>query len=117
MPGVRRSHSLGLGIIGMEPVMGGLADYWPKDALDILAVTGVKRSPAAWVLRWAWDQPEASILLCGKSAMEQVEENIRLCEDADRPLSGEELSALDRVVAVLKSKDEIIPCTERHRCS
>ena len=117
MPGVRRSHSLGLGIVGMEPVMGGfLADYLPREALDIFAETGIKRSPAAWALRWAWDQPEVSILLSGMNAMEQVQENIALCDEADTPLSGEELSAIDRVVALLKRKDEI-PCTECNKCS
>lgn len=117
MPGVRRSHSLGLGIIGMEPVMGGfLADYLPKEALDIFKATGIKRTPAAWALRWAWDQPSVSMLLSGMNSMEQVEENVRLCEEADTPLSAEELSAIYKVVALLKSKDEI-PCTDCHQCS
>lgn len=48
--------------------------------------------------------------------MEQVEENIRLCDEADTPLSVEELSAIDRVVTVLKKRDEI-PCTECNLCS
>lgn len=117
MPGVRRSRSLGLGIIGMEPVMGGfLAGQLPPRALEILAATGVRRSPAAWALRWAWDQPEVDMLLSGMSTLEQVEENVRLCEEADIPLTGEELSAIDQVVAVLKEKDEI-PCTECNHCS
>ena len=116
MPGVRRSHSLGLGIVAMEPVMGGfLAGGLPREAQEILAATGIRRSPAAWALRWVWDQPEVSILLSGMSSMAQVEENVRLCEEADTPLTADELSAIDRVVALLKAKDEI-PCTECHQC-
>lgn len=50
--GVRKSRMLGLGIVAMEPVMGGfLSDYLPKEALDVLASTGIKRSPAGWALR------------------------------------------------------------------
>lgn len=61
---------LGLGIVAMEPVMGGfLSDYLPKEALDVLASTGIKRSPAGWALRWVWDQPEVDILLSGMNTM------------------------------------------------
>ena len=117
MPGVRRSHALGLGIVAMEPVMGGfLANHLPGEALDILAATGIPRSPAAWALRWVWDQPEVSLVLSGMSDMAQVEENLRLCEEADTPLSAGELSAIDRVVALLKARDEI-PCTECNHCA
>ena len=117
MPGVRRSHALGLGIVAMEPVMGGfLANHLPREALDILAATGIRRSPAGWALRWVWDQPEVSILLSGMSDMAQVEENLRLCEEADTPLSAGELSAIDQVVALLKARDEI-PCTECNHCA
>ena len=116
MPGVRKSRRLGLGIIGMEPVMGGfLANYLPKEAIEVLDATGIKRSPTAWALRWAWDQPEVDILLSGMSDMAQVEENLRLSDEANSPLSARELEAIDKVVAILKKKDEI-PCTECHQC-
>lgn len=117
MPGVRRAHSLGLGIVGMEPVMGGLlADQVPQAGLEIFKETGIDRTPAAWALRWAWDQPEVSLLLSGMSTMEQVVENVRLADEADTPLSGAELSAIDRVRVLIKTKDEI-PCTECNHCS
>lgn len=116
MPGVRKSHQLGLGVIGMEPVMGGfLADYLPKEALDVLVKTGIKRSPAGWALRWAWDQPEVGMLLSGMSNMQQVEENLKLSNESDIPLSAQELEAIDKVVAILKRRDEI-PCTECNHC-
>ena len=117
IPAARRAHSQGMGVVGMEPVMGGLlADQIPPEGLKILEATGIKRTPAAWALRWAWDQPETSLLLSGMSTMEQVEENVRLAEEANTPLSWEELRAIDRVRALIKSKDEI-PCTECNHCS
>lgn len=117
LPGLRKSRSLGLGGIAMEPVMGGfLAGHLPKEAMDALAATGIRRSPAGWALRWVWDQPEVDILLSGMNTMEQVEENLRLCDEADTPLAANELSAIDKVVAILKSRDEI-PCTECNHCS
>lgn len=116
MPGVRKSHRMGLGVIGMEPVMGGfLADYLPQEALAVLAQTGIKRTPAGWALRWAWDQPEVAMLLSGMSNMAQVEENLRLSDEANTPLTAQELEAIDNVVAILKKRDEI-PCTECHHC-
>lgn len=39
--------------------------------------------------------------------MAQVEENLRLNDEADLPLSTQELEAIDKVVAILKVKNEI----------
>lgn len=55
-------------------------------------------------------------MLSGMNTMEQVKENLRLCEESDIPLTAAELSALDKVVSILKKEDEI-PCTECNHCS
>lgn len=117
MAGIRAAANRGMGFVAMEPLMGGmLANQLPREAMDILDATGVRRSAAAWALRWVWDQPEVSLLLSGMNSMEQVEENLRLADESDEPLSAEELGALDNVRALLKSKGGI-PCTECGKCS
>ena len=114
---LRKAHARGLGVVAMEPVMGGLlADALPEGAKKIFAESGIDRSPAAWSLRWGWDQPELSLLLSGMSTMAQVEENLRLAEEAETPLTCEELAVIDKVRKYLFDQFEI-PCTQCNLCS
>lgn len=114
---LRKAARRGMGVVSMEPLMGGmLADQLPAEALAVLEATGIRRSPAAWALRWVWDQPEVSLLLSGMSTMRQVEENIHLADEAATPLTWEELAAIDKVRDVLAARDEI-PCTQCGLCS
>ena len=104
---LRKAARRGMGVVSMEPLMGGmLADQLPAEALAALEATGIRRSPAAWGLRWVWDQPEVSLLLSGMSTMRQVEENTRLADEAATPLTWEELAAIDKVRDVLAVRDK-----------
>lgn len=114
---LRKAHARGLGVVAMEPVMGGLlADALPEGAKTIFAESGIDRSLAVWSLRWGWAQPELSLLLSGMSTMEQVEENLRLAEEAETPLTCEELAVIDKVRKYLFDQFEI-PCTQCNLCS
>ena len=115
--GLRLAHRKGLGVIAMEPVMGGiLADQLPKKAQEVLAATGIKRSFAGWALRWVWNRPEINFLLSGMHTLDQVKENIALAEDADTPLTAAEMEAIDEVQRILNSYKRI-PCTGCDLCS
>ncbi|HVI42337.1 MAG TPA: aldo/keto reductase, partial [Anaerovoracaceae bacterium] len=43
----------------------------------------IKRTPAEWALRWVADFPEVVAILSGMSSMEQVDENIRIINEAE----------------------------------
>lgn len=108
---MRKAARRHMGVIAMEPVMGGmLGDLLPAKAKQVFAATGVQRSPAGWALRWVWDQPEITFLLSGMSTMAQVEENCRLADEADTPLSAREMDAYDDALRLLREKQEI-DCT------
>lgn len=114
---LRQAARRGMGIVAMEPVMGGiLGDRLPQKAKDEFARNGKTRSAAAWSLRWVWNQPEVSLLLSGMHTMEQLEENLRLADESDIPLDREELRTIGRVLKILHEHDEI-PCTECGLCS
>lgn len=117
LTGIRKAFNRGMGFVAMEPLLGGmLADQLPQEALDVFSATGIHRSPAAWALRWVWDQPEVSLLLSGMNSMKQLEENLRLADEAATPLTAEEMAATDKVRALLKGKGDI-PCAQCGQCS
>jgi predicted aldo/keto reductase-like oxidoreductase len=117
MRGIRQAALRDMGFVAMEPLMGGmLADQLPKEALDVLNGTGIKRTPAGWALRWIWDQPEVSVLISGMNKMEHLDENLRQAKESDIPMSREEMEAVDKVREILKSKGPI-GCIECGKCS
>lgn len=114
---MRKAARRGMGVISMEPVMGGmLGNLFPAEAEKIFDESGIKRSPAAWALRWVWDQPEISFLLSGMSTLEQVEENCHVADMADTPLTSAEMEAYDRVREYFFGKAPI-KCTGCNLCS
>lgn len=79
--GLKYAAEKGMGIIIMEPLLGGkLAKNPPKAVQEIWEVADVKRSPAEWALRWIWNQPEVGLLLSGMNSISQIEENIKTAE-------------------------------------
>jgi predicted aldo/keto reductase-like oxidoreductase len=70
-------------VVIMEPLLGGrLASGLPKDAVNIFRSADVNLSPAGWALNWIWNQEEVTVVLSGMSTMEQLEENLRLADNA-----------------------------------
>ncbi|MDE5833489.1 MAG: aldo/keto reductase [Desulfovibrio sp.] len=113
---LRQAARRGMGIVAMEPVMGGvLGDRLPQKAKDELAKGGRNWSPAGWCLRWVWNQPAVSLALSGMHNMEQLEENLKLADESDIPLTLEELRIIGKTLNILHEKDEI-PCSQCDFC-
>ena len=97
--GLKLAGSLNIPVIVMEPLKGGkLTDKLPDSIKAFWDQAAVKRTPAEWALRWAADFPEVLTILSGMSSMDQVDENIRILNEADpNSLSKEEHEIIDRV--------------------
>ncbi|MEL7655291.1 MAG: aldo/keto reductase, partial [Bacillota bacterium] len=95
--GLKLAGSLNIPVIIMEPLKGGkLTDKLPKSIQTVWDQAPVKRTPAEWALRWVADFPEVLTILSGMSSMEQVDENIRILNEAEpNSLSAEEHKIID----------------------
>ena len=115
--GLKKAAALGLGVIIMEPLLGGkLATGLPRRAQELFRAANPEWSPAAWGLRWVWNQPEVTLLLSGMNDPRQLEENILLAETAlPGSVSPEELDVYRRVMEVVNSSYRI-RCTGCNYC-
>jgi Predicted oxidoreductases of the aldo/keto reductase family len=115
--GLKKAAALGLPVFIMEPLLGGkLVTGLPKQAEAALRRADAQRSNAAWALRWVWNQAEPTLLLSGMNAMEQLEENLALADEAKSGMmTATEAGALDEAIAAFRESYKV-PCTGCNYC-
>jgi uncharacterized protein len=115
--GLQEAARLGLPVFIMEPLLGGkLATGLPKKAEAALRQADPQRTNAAWALRWIWNQSEPTLLLSGMNTLDQLEENLRLANEALPGMTpATEAAALDAAIDLIK-KSYKIPCTGCNYC-
>lgn len=116
--GLHLAAERGLAVVVMEPLRGGriaknpapapVAETWAKSERDW--------TPVAWALHWIWDQPEVTAVLSGMSAMEHVEENLALAEEASVGVMTEADQHLINEVRKTYESLGPIPCTQCEYC-
>ena len=114
--GLKYAASKGLGVVVMEPLLGGRLVDPPLPIQDLWEKASVKRKPADWALQWVWDQPEVSLVLSGMSSMQQVEENLSSAEVSG---IGTMTPQEQEIIGQVRSKYEElspIPCTRCEYC-
>ena len=99
MEGLRYASEKNIPVVIMEPLKGGrLTLNPPAEVMELWNQSQIKRTPAEWALRWVCNLPEVNVVLSGMSTMEQVEENIKIMEDAyPNTLTEAELKTIDAV--------------------
>jgi predicted aldo/keto reductase-like oxidoreductase len=113
--GLKAAAAKGIPVIIMEPLLGGrLATGLPAEAVRLFAGANPSLSPAAWGLRWLWNQPEVTSVLSGMSTVDQMRENIRTAASF-APLSQAESDLFAAVVEEL-SRAYRIRCTGCNYC-
>jgi len=110
--GIQYASAKGLGIVIMEPIMGGkLAGNIPSEAEKIWRQSRFAVSPAVRALRFVWNYPQVQVVLSGMNKMEQVHENINAASLAEaNSLPPEELKLYDQVRQIYKNK-MVVHCT------
>ena len=113
--GLQAASAKGIPVIIMEPLLGGkLAKGLPKAAAAVFAKSNASLSPAAWGLRWLWNQKEVTCVLSGMNTVAQMEENIQSAENFS-PLTEAEQAAYTEVVGIFNRAYKI-HCTGCNYC-
>jgi len=115
--GLKKTHSKGLPVIIMEPLLGGkLATGLPKRANKFLESSDTPRKPAEWAFMWLLNQPEVTTILSGMSSLEVLNENIATASKwTVGSLSDDELSVIESLKAVVEETYKI-KCTGCNYC-
>ncbi len=115
--GLELAYSLGIPVIIMEPLRGGkLVSNLPQGVIKAFKSYDKDRSPAEWALRWIWNHKEVNVVLSGMDSIEQLNENIKIANNAKVDmLSVEELKIFEEVKAIMLEKTKI-PCTACGYC-
>jgi len=115
--GLKKAAHKGLPVIIMEPLLGGkLATGLPKKAAAIFKEANNELSPAAWALRWLWNQNEVTVVLSGMNEMTQLEENIKAAKNAaPNMLTKVETDTYESVIKIIEDSYKI-PCTGCNYC-
>jgi len=115
--GLKKAAEKGLPVIIMEPLLGGkLATGLPKKAGKIFKAANSALSPAAWALRWLWNQKEVTVVLSGMNTMAQLEDNINTANNAVPDiLTATENNAYESVIKIIETSYKV-PCTGCNYC-
>ena len=102
--GLRYAASRDLAVMVMEPLRGGmLARKLPKEVGEIYGRAPVKRSAAAWALRWVWNHPEVTVVLSGMNDEHHIAENLKTCENAlPGSMTAAELATMEAVAGIYR---------------
>ena len=114
--GLLLAASQGLGVVVMEPLLGGRLANPPKAISDAMDRFSVRRTPVDWALQWLWDQPAISNVLSGMSTMDQLEANL---SSAAHSRTGSLSSADQNLIAFARERYRertVIPCTKCGYC-
>ncbi len=115
--GLKYAAQKGLATVIMEPLRGGqLLNNAPREVRDLVDAYPEKRSLAEWCFRWLYNMPEVSLILSGTSSLEQLQDNLRIFDEAQpNMLSEEDLQLIRKIKEAFEAKHSI-GCTGCRYC-
>lgn len=113
LEGMEYAAEKGLGVIIMEPLLGGKLAVPEKHIADALPD---RKTPVEWALDFLWNRPEVSLLLSGMSDAGQVEQNLEYADRSYIGMLSKEDEAMLAGVKKLYDTMALVPCTKCRYC-
>ncbi|WP_312642090.1 aldo/keto reductase [Hydrogenoanaerobacterium sp.] len=111
--GLEYAAAKGLGVIIMEPLLGGRLAVPPEQVAKALSC---EKTPVEWALDYLWNRPEVSLVLSGMGTMQQTEDNLTYAgRSSVGMLSEGELAMLAHAKTVFDTM-ALVPCTKCAYC-
>ncbi len=114
--GLKLLSDRNVGVIIMEPLLGGKLASLPKKITDIFQETNKERTPVEWALDYLWNYDNIGVLLSGMSTMEQVKDNILYAKRSKPNMFTPEENATIKKVQEKFKEIEAVPCTKCQYC-
>lgn len=114
--GVQYAHDKGLAVCAMEPLRGGALANPPASVQKLYDEFPHKRSAAEWCFRDVYDMAGISVVLSGINTMEQLEENLRIFDQAEIGCMDDAERALMSAVKAEYEALMAVPCTACEYC-
>ena len=83
LKGLKLAGELGIPVVIMEPLLGGKLSKAPADIQALYDAYPTNRTPAEWAFRYLADYPQIMTILSGCNEASQIEENLRIFDNAD----------------------------------
>lgn len=111
--GLEYAAAKGLGVIVMEPLLGGkLALPHEKVAAKLTS----EKTPVEWALDFVWNRPEVAMLLSGMGTTQMVDDNLSYADKAEVGMLSEgNLAMLSEAKRVFDEMN-LVPCTGCEYC-
>lgn len=111
--GLEYAASKGLGVVIMEPLLGGSLANLPD---NVRAALPKDANPVQIALDYLWSRPEVGVVLSGMTLPEQLDENLKFADESRvGKLTQDELDALVRAKAI-RDGNMLVPCTGCEYC-
>ncbi len=107
----------GIGVFVMEPLRGGLlTNGLPAGMRKVIKEAPVRRSAAEWAFRFVYSNPAVTCVLSGMNEMAQVEENLRIADEAEEGCVTDEDRKVYDALREEYRKLQLIGCTGCNYC-
>lgn len=111
--GLEYAAQKGLGIVIMEPLLGGKLAIPPR---NVAAALSNDKLPVEWALDYLWNRPEVGTILSGMSDLKQTEDNLTYADRSSiAMLTDKDLSMLEQAKKIFDTM-ALVPCTKCRYC-
>ncbi|MCI8553875.1 MAG: aldo/keto reductase [Clostridiales bacterium] len=114
--GLEYAASHGVGVVIMEPLLGGGLASPPEQVRRVLDRLEPAKAPVEWALDFLWDRPEVGVILSGMSTRAQLDQNL-ICAGQARPgmLNAGQHALFEQARTTFETM-ALVPCTRCTYC-